>query len=347
MISDIQRTHSMEFTSPSNIPPRSILILGASELGTSIIAAVAAHPKLGNARLTILLRPASLDDAARLDAIRGLLPASRQAELSFISADLKTIPTADLTVLIRDGGYDTIISAAGARDGSGSLPKLADAVYAAGTVARYLPWQFAPDFDRTGAGPGGMFAEHVAVREKLRAYGTGGSKTVWTVVTTSMFLSLLFTEALGIVSGLEAARKKPAGEIVDGEVVVHALGSWDREFTVTEVGEIGKAVAEIVASGHDLPLNDRGGRIVYLSSETLNFGKLANIVEQVIGKKVRREIRSLDSLKEEVHEDPGDRAAKFRVVYAEGEGVSWPKATSFNASEAVNVEDWLRAHFTL
>lgn len=173
---------------------------------------------------------------------------------------------------------------------------------------------------------------------------------MWTVVVTSMFLGLLFTEGLGIVSGLEAARKKPAKEIADGEIVVRALGAWDRELTVTEVGDIGKAVAEIVAAGDDLPLNDKGGRIVFTSSETLSYGKLADIVEKVIGKKVRREVRSIESLKADVHKAPGDRAAKFRVVFAEGKGVSWPKETSLNASWAMetnNVEDWLRLYLKL
>ena len=56
-------------------PPQSILVLGAGELGSAILSALAAHPALQHTTLTVLLRPSTLStNPAQLAALRALVP---------------------------------------------------------------------------------------------------------------------------------------------------------------------------------------------------------------------------------------------------------------------------------
>ena len=65
--------------------PQSILVLGAGELGSAILSALAAHPALQHTTLTVLLRPSTLStNPTQLAALRALVPTQ---ELQFTSAD--------------------------------------------------------------------------------------------------------------------------------------------------------------------------------------------------------------------------------------------------------------------
>lgn len=61
-------------------------------------------------------------------------------------------------------------------------------------------------------------------------------------------------------------------------------------------------------------------KIVYMAGETISYARLAEVVEIVLGKKVRRELWSVDHLREELKKDPDNLVKRYRVVFAEGNG---------------------------
>lgn len=316
----------MPTPTPTN-PPKSILLLGAGDLGTALLHALPTHPLLTSTPLTLLLRPSSLPSPSRLAPLRALSPT-----LTFTSLDLSA-PDARpaLTTLITTGGYDTVISCTGFSGPPGTQTLIASAVLDAGDrVQHFLPWQFGVDYDVIGAeAAGGLMAEQVAVRAALRAQG----RVAWTIVSTGMFMGFVFEPWFGVVENL-------LGEEGDGEVVVRALGSWETRVTLTEVGDVGRVVAEVVAR----PV---GERVVFTAGETVSYGELAGCVERVVGgrRRVRREEWSLEFLRGEMERDPESKIKKYRVLFAEGRGVSWDAEKTVNAQRGMGmmgVEEWLR-----
>lgn len=203
----------------------------------------------------------------------------------------------------------------------GTQLKLTRAILAAGTP-RYFPWQFGLDYDALGRGSAqDLFDEQLDVRELLR----GQDKTEWTIVSTGMFVSFLFEAAFGVVD-LVANR-------------VTALGSWENELTMTDVGDIGRVVAELV-------LGDGGERgVVFVAGDTVSMGRLADVVDGLVGREGERRVKSVAQLEGELAEAPDDVMRKYRAVFAAGVGVSWDKKSSFNARhgmETVLVEDWAK-----
>jgi hypothetical protein len=72
---------------------------------------------------------------------------------------------------------------------------------------------------------------------------------------------------------------------------------------------------------------------------------LADIVDSVLGRKVQRVEWSVPKLKDELAQDPDNPIKKYRVVFAEGRGVSWEVDKTFNAQrgiEVLGVERWAR-----
>jgi hypothetical protein len=54
-------------------------------------------------------------------------------------------------------------------------------------------------------------------------------------------------------------------------------------------------------------------------------------------------------LLEELEKDPTHHIKKYRAVFAQGKGVSWPKAGTFNEQHSIQVttaEDWAQANLT-
>jgi len=115
---------------------------------------------------------------------------------------------------------------------------------------------------------------------------------------------------------------------------VRALGGWDNRVTVTTPDDIGKLTAMIVFEEPRIR-----NRVVYTAGETLSYAKVADIVESVTGKKVKREVLTVGRLKEDLKTDPNDSVKKYRVVFAEGKGVSWDMEKTFNVQRAIEVQD--------
>ena len=221
--------------------------------------------------------------------------------------------------------------------------KLAKAVFEANAAREqkeagrgmwYFPWQFGIDYDAIGRGSAqDLFNEQLDVRDLLRAQ----KEVRWTIVSTGMFMSFLFEEAFGVVS-------KDWSKVT-------ALGSKENEITVTSVEDIGRVVAEMVMTDE----GEKGSGIVYTVGAMGSLRGLAYGLKKVTGKEVLVEEVPLEVLKDELKEaeEEGNEAEvgfrKYRVVFAEGKGVSWPADSCWGRQrgmEMKGVRAWAEEHYS-
>ncbi len=294
-----------------------ILVLGAGELGMAVLCNLAKRvARFPGTTLTVLLRPSSVsshDPGKQRD-----LAALRSLGVNFLPGDLAADSPASLAALLKD--FHTVIGCTGFVGGRGTQLKLARAVLDAG-VPRYFPWQFGVDYDVIGRGSAqDLFDEQLDVRDLLRSQ----DRTEWVIVSTGMFTSFLFEPSFGVVDLAQNT--------------VHALGSWDTAVTITTAEDIGALTAEILFAEPRIV-----NRVVYTAGDTVTYARLADIVESVLGRKVRRVEWSVPRLKDELAQDPDNAIKKYRVVFAEGRGVGWEADKTFNAQqriEVMGVERW-------
>lgn len=299
--------------------PQSILVLGAGELGMAVLRSLARRAAVKpGVSVAVLLRPSALD--SNDPAKRKDLAELRALAVELVPGDLNALSEASLAELFRR--FDTVISCTGFVGGRGVQLKLARAALEAG-VKRYFPWQFGVDYDVIGRGSAqDLFDEQLDVRDLLRAQ----QNTEWVIVSTGMFTSFLFEPSFGVV---DFERN-----------TVHALGSWDNAVTVTTADDIGVLTAEIVFT--EPRIRDE---IVYVAGDTVTYGQLADAIDAMRGVKSQRVTWSVPQLKRELATEPDDSLRKYRVVFAEGAGVSWHKAHTFNAQKQIAVcsmEQWMR-----
>lgn len=294
----------------------SILVLGAGELGMAVLRNLVSRVASSSGTIvTVLLRPSSIhpDTPSKQRDIAEL----RSLGVHLLPGDLAD-PTTALTALFK--GFHTVIGCTGFVTGRGLQLKLARTVLDAG-VKRYFPWQFGVDYDVIGRGSAqDLFDEQLDVRDLLRSQ----DRTEWIIVSTGMFTSFLFEPSFGVVDLAQNT--------------VHALGSWDTAVTVTTPEDIGVLAAEICFAEPRI-----ANRVVYTAGDTVTYGQLADIVDSVLGRKVRRVEWSVPELKDELAKDPADAIKKYRVVFAEGKGVSWDMDKTFNAQRGIavmGVERW-------
>lgn len=307
-------TNPPEFTATRE----GILVIGAGELGASLLDALAQRQSRDAElrTLAVLLRPSASTQATR--------PRSDVAGkgIAIEEADVAVASASELAAIM--GRYHTVVSCVGFTAGPGTQRKLAEAAIAA-RVPRFLPWQFGVDYDDIGRGsPQDLFDEQLDVRDLLR----GQSATDWVIVSTGMFTSFLFDPSFGVVD-LHTN-------------TVHALGDWDTEVTVTTADDIGALTAEIIHT-HPRIAN----QVVYLAGDTITYAQLAAIVEHVRGTPVTRAEWSIAYLLDDLDRDAGDSMRKYRAVFAQGKGVAWPKDQTFNAIRGVpttSAEEWARSH---
>jgi hypothetical protein len=308
-----------------------ILLLGAGELGTSLLSSLSLLPSTFT--LTLATRTGSSHYSSLV---------SIYSSLDLVTIDLSLPSPVLIPVFAR---YDIIISATGFGGSPESVVKLAEEVIEAGKVRAelrkegeirngreklwFFPWQFGVDYDVTGNGEGLMplFGAQKAVRDILR----GQDVIEWTVVSTGIFMSFLFERFWGIV------------DRSDGKVIIRALRDWEHGVTVTDVYDIGRVMGRIVAGDVDA-----SNRVLYVAGETVRYGELADVVEKVLGKEVEREVWGMKYLEEEVRKDPEDGIKKYRLVFAR-DGVMWDKAGTVNAHlgmEMMGVEEYARKVFS-
>ncbi|KAL8651381.1 MAG: hypothetical protein Q9210_003284 [Variospora velana] len=300
----------------------SILVLGAGELGLPILHSLAnlsstISPSL-RPTLTVLLRPSTMESPFASKALE--LSSLRALGITFLAADISASTATELASHFKN--YDTVISCTGFSGGPGTQLKLAQAALEA-EVKHYYPWQFGVDYDIIGPdAAGGLFREQCEVRQLLRAQ----QKTKWTVVSTGMFTSFLFEPFFGVVDATAAEGKGK-------KVIVRALGGWENRVTVTTPEDIGKIVAALV-------LRDQKTGVVFTAGETISYEQLADLVERHVGEEmVQREVWDLEYLRGELGKDPEDAIKKYRVVFAEGKGVSWKQASAANVQLGIETTD--------
>ena len=110
--------------------------------------------------------------------------------------------------------------------------------------------------------------------------------------------------------------------------------------TLTTPEDIGKLTADIVFYQPRFH-----NEIVYLSGDTVTYGQVASLLERVLGRPFKRNVWTVPYLMQELEKDPTHHIKKYRAVFAQGRGVSWPKAGTFNERQSIEVttaEQWAR-----
>lgn len=292
-----------------------ILLLGAGELGTPIVHHLL--PLLGDsAKLSLVVRPSTLADPASSQTPLARLLESNKVPR--IGLDTARASHEELVSLFK--GHDTVISASGMAAPSGTQLKLARAVLEAG-VARYVPWQFGLDYDAIGKGGAqDLFDEQLDVRAVLRAQ----KATEWIIVSTGIFMTFLFEEPFGVVTGVRGGEQP----------TVRALGSWENRVTYTHPEDIGHVTAELVMESW----NEVKNGVVFIAGDTVSFGELADMIDTSFGSSsITRELWNLDHLRHDLAASRSDGMRKYRVVLAEGVGVAWDKDMSWNALNGLSM----------
>ena len=290
--------------------PPSILVLGAGELGLAILDALTSHPSKGTTQISVLLRPSTITttDPTKQQLISHL----KTLNVALVPGDVEHDAEAALAATL--GRFHTVINATGMALPPGTQSRLCRAALASGCT-RYFPWQFGVDYDVIGPNSSqDLFTEQLAIRGLLRAQG----RMEWVIVSTGMFTSFLFDAVFGLVD--------------EGRERVMAIGSWENAITVTSPVDIGRVVAEIALAAPEV----KG--VVYTAGDTVTMARLAEIVEGVMGREVERELKTVEQLKEELARDPENGVRKYRVVFAEGVGVSWPREGTLNVLRGMDVE---------
>lgn len=290
-----------------------MLVLGAGELGMAILRHLAPRCRDAGIALSALVSPRSLADDHR---------ELRAMDVTLLPFDLASDDSAGLVALLRR--FDTVVGCTGFVAGPGTQRRLTRAVLDAG-VRRYIPWQFGVDYGIVGKGSGQpVFDEQFEVRAMLR----GQHATEWIIVSTGMFTSFLFEPAFGLVD-LRAG-------------IVRGLGNWDTRVTVTTPDDIGRCTAAILFETPPI-----ANRVVYLASDTVSYGQLANIVEGVTECAVERELLTDARLRADREANPADGMAAYRIAFARGDGMWWDKEKTYNAARGIPMVDvaaWLRMH---
>ncbi|KIW92553.1 uncharacterized protein Z519_06400 [Cladophialophora bantiana CBS 173.52] len=365
--------HQQQRQQKPPVPPRtrSILVLGAGELGQAILSNILSHPSFSpaNTSLSLLIRPSSLAYPSPAQQSQHALLRSRG--VAVIPGDIEASSQSALAELFAP--FTAVLHAGGMALPSGTMTKVTRAVLEA-RVPYYVPWQHGVDYDIIGREGGqGMFSEQIGVRELLR----GQTTTDWVVLSCGIFMSFLFEDFWGVVRRLPpvsapapAPAPAPAAEDSSGtagvsasirtsnsasendagrareQIQVTALNSWDDLITATTAEDIGKCTAELLFTP-DSPVNTP----VYIAGDTLSYGAFADTIERVVaplGMEVVRQVWPLSYLKEESRIDPADKIKRYRVVFAEGKGLSWPKEQTWSAKQGitmVGVEEYARSLF--
>lgn len=295
-----------------------MLVLGAGELGLSVLRHLARRVGPAGQALSVLLRPATID--SRSPEKQRDLAALRSLGVHVVAGDLAADSPARLAALFRD--FHTVVGCTGFVGGAGTQLKITRAVLAAG-VARYVPWQFGVDYDAVGRGSAqDLWDEQLDVRDLLRSQ----ARTAWLVISTGLFTSFLFEPSFGVVDLAHDT--------------VHALGSWDNAVTVTAPDDIGRLTAEILFAEPRL-LN----QVVFTAGDTLTYARLADTVDAVLNRQVQRVVWSVPALKAALRQEPDDAIRKYRLAFAEGRGVAWSLEQTFNGQRGLRVADverWAR-----
>ena len=297
---------------------RRILVIGAGELGMPVLRNVARRAAdVPGSSVDVLLRPGTIEST--VTAKQRDVAEIRSLGIGVVPGDLVESTVDDLAEIF--SGYDTVIGCTGITAGIDAPMKVARAALQA-KLPRYFPWQFGVDFDVIGRGsPQDIFDSQLDVRDLLRSQ----DGTEWVIISTGMFMNYLFEPGSGMVDLSNDA--------------VNALGTADTAVTVTTPEDIGALTAEILFA--EPRIRDE---IVYVAGDTITYAQLATTLEEVLGRPFELRVWSEPLLMDELAADPDDMTRKYRAAFAQGRGVAWDKAGTFNARHGIpttTLREWV------
>ena len=303
----------------SELKRQNVLVLGAGQLGMAVLREIGPRvARTSQTFVTALVSPDTVNHPSERNT--DTLTELRDLGIEVVGFDL-TSDEASLATLFAK--YDTVLNCSGFVAGPGTQLKITRAVLTA-KVKRYFPWQFGVDYDVVGRGSGQpVFDEQYAVRQLLRSQ----QDTEWVIVSTGMFTSFLFEPAFDVVN-LERR-------------TIHGLGSWETKVTVTTPEDIGRLTTEILLAEPRIA-ND----VVYVAGDTISYGRLAEVIEDVTGQTFEKSVWTLEKLRADLAQTPDDAMTRYRAAFALGDGMWWEKSQTFNARngyETIDVERYLRA----
>lgn len=295
-----------------------ILVLGAGQLGMAVLRALSTRI---SKEMTLAVVEAPQVLASSEPGYKARIAEIERLGAKVLPLDLTEASKSDL--IAKFAPFETVLNCTGFVAGSGTQLRITRAVIAGG-VPRYVPWQFGIDYDTVRySSLNDVFDEQYDVRLVLRAQ----QSTEWIIISTGMFTSFLFEPAFGIVD-LEANTAR-------------ALGSWDTRVTCTTPEDVGRLTAEILL--HEPPF---ANQVVFVAGDTLSYGELAAVTEQVTGRTFEREEWTQTTLAQAVEANNGPME-KYRAAFAMGDGMHWPKSDTFNAWQGIEtrtVREWLTEH---
>lgn len=299
-----------------------ILVIGAGELGLQVLKALAEH-KDRDGPISVLLRSGTISspDPAKHAQVNEL----RELGIEIVPGDIAQDSEQELASVFAN--YNTVIGCAGFVSGTGGIQlKVTRAALAAG-VPRFIPWQFGVDYDAIGRGsPQDLFDEQLDVRDALRSQ----VKTRWAIISTGMFTSFLFEPSFGVV------------DLANDTVT--ALGSLENSVTLTTPEDIGRITAAIVLGEGDASFANEP---IFIGGDTITYGELANLVERVVQRPIKRAVLSVPEVQQALKTDPNNSLLKYQGVFGQGRGVAWELSGTWNQKRGIHaqtVAEWASEH---
>jgi hypothetical protein len=124
--------------------------------------------------------------------------------------------------------------------------------------------------------------------------------------------------------------------------IVRGLGTWDTRVTVTTPEDIGRLTTAILLEEPRI-----ANEVVFIASDTISYGELADVVESETGTAIERIVLPLAQLQNELASSPDDVMLRYRTAFALGDGMWWDFSRTYNHRKGIetqNVRSWLKAH---
>ncbi|KAH9906189.1 NAD(P)-binding protein [Xylariomycetidae sp. FL2044] len=349
---------------------KSILLLGAGELGTAILEGLTSHPRYEADQwsVSVLLRPSTINTTDASKARANAYLTSLGATL--VPGDVVNDSVTDLADTFRRFGVvigctgmglpagtqvrltravleAAAAAAASSSSSSSSFPRTGDGSDVnnnAGTI-RYFPWQWGIDYDTIGPGSAqDLFDEQLEVRRILRgpenhnnnnnsSSGVEGKGRSPLVDWTIVSTGLFMSFLFQPEFGPVDLRKR----------TVRALGSWETRVTLTTPRDIGRVAAALVLDRRGDEEEDTGEEgVVFAGGDTVTYGRVAELVRERFGdddqdQKWETEVWDLESLGRRRQERPGDSWVKYQMVFAKGEGTAWDLERTVNRKRGMEM----------
>ncbi|KAK3343347.1 hypothetical protein B0H65DRAFT_246387 [Neurospora tetraspora] len=291
---------------PSETPIQNVTLVGASgNLGSVLLS----HLLKTNLHITILQRASS-----------------KSTYLPHPNLTVTTVPSwslPDVTEALR--GQHAVIAAFPLRDLQAHLT-LAEAAYASGTVARFIPADYGSVDARSQRARDlvPLFGKKVQVRELLEKLSENSAgRLSWTSLVNGHFFDWGLTNGFLHFYPFENPPR------------AHILGSGDEKSSQATLAQVSKAVVSILTgdAGH---LEQTKNKVLMLQSFLVSQNDAVDMLEKVTGKKFEREyVNTEDYIKErkKVADEGGEGAgdAIEDLVFALGvvEG-DWTKKEEYS-----------------